>query len=68
MIELNKIYNEDCLIGMKNISDKTIDCILTDPSFNTTNCALECEVDLKALLGFNFKLFSRSGTFSIALH
>ena len=30
MIELNKIYNEDCLEGMKRIPDKSIDLILTD--------------------------------------
>lgn len=33
MIELNKIYNEDCLEGMKRISDGSIDCILTDPPY-----------------------------------
>lgn len=25
MIELNKIYNEDCLEGMKRIPDKSVD-------------------------------------------
>ena len=25
MIEINKIYNEDCLIGMQNIPDKSIE-------------------------------------------
>ena len=34
MIELNKIYNEDCLDGMKRIEDKSIDLILTDPPYN----------------------------------
>ena len=29
-MELNKIYNEDCLIGMKEIPDKSIDMILCD--------------------------------------
>ena len=32
-IEFNKIYNMDCLEGMKYISDKTIDLIITDPPF-----------------------------------
>lgn len=32
-MELNKIYNEDCLEGMKRISDESIDCILTDPPY-----------------------------------
>ena len=30
MIELNKIYNEDCLEGMKRIPDKSVDMILCD--------------------------------------
>lgn len=33
MIELNKIYNEDCLEGMKRIPDGSVDCILTDPPY-----------------------------------
>ena len=34
MVELNKIYNEDCLEGMKRIEDNSIDLILTDPPYN----------------------------------
>ena len=33
-MELNKIYNEDCLIGMKLIPDKFIDLIVIDPPYN----------------------------------
>lgn len=36
MIDKNKIYNEDCLIGMKKIEDKTIDLILTDLPYGIT--------------------------------
>jgi len=32
-MELNKIYNMDCLIGMKDIPDKSIDLIVTDPPY-----------------------------------
>ena len=34
MIELNKIYNEDCLEGMKDIPDDSVDLVLTDPPYN----------------------------------
>lgn len=34
MLELNKIYNEDCLEGMKNIENQSVDMILTDPPYN----------------------------------
>jgi len=33
MIELNNIYNMDCLEGMKQIEDKSIDLIVTDPPY-----------------------------------
>ena len=32
-MELNKIYNEDCLEGMKRIPDNSIDLIVTDPPY-----------------------------------
>ena len=35
-IELNTIYNMDCLEGMKLIPDKSIDCIIVDPPYSIT--------------------------------
>lgn len=35
-MELNKIYNEDCLIGMDKIPDKSVDMILCDLPYNIT--------------------------------
>jgi site-specific DNA-methyltransferase (adenine-specific) len=37
-MKLNKIYNMDCLEGMKLISDKSIDMILCDLPYGTTAC------------------------------
>lgn len=37
MIEINKLYNEDCLEGMKRIDDKSIDCIITDLPYGCLN-------------------------------
>ena len=34
MIELNRIYNEDCLEGMKRILDKSVDLVFTSPPYN----------------------------------
>ena len=34
MIEIDKIYNEDCLQGMKRIDDGAIDLIVTDPPYD----------------------------------
>lgn len=38
MIELNKIYNEECLDGMKRIDDKSVDMILCDLPYGVTAC------------------------------
>lgn len=36
-MEINKIYNEDCLITMKNnIDEKSIDLVITSPPYNMT--------------------------------
>ena len=32
-MELNKIYNEDCLEGMKRIPDGSVDLVVTDPPY-----------------------------------
>lgn len=36
-MELNKIYNEDCLIGMKKIPDASVDCIICDLPYGVLN-------------------------------
>lgn len=37
MIEVNKIYNEDCLVGLKSIPDNSVDLVLTDFPFGEVN-------------------------------
>ena len=36
MIELNKIYNEDCMETMSRMPDNFVDLVLTDPPFNVS--------------------------------
>lgn len=38
-MKLNTIYNEDCLEGMKKIPDSSVDMILCDLPYGTTNCS-----------------------------
>ena len=33
MIELNKVYNEDCMETMKRIDDKSINMVMTSPPY-----------------------------------
>lgn len=58
MIELNNIYNEDCLTGMSNISDKSIDMILCDLPYGTTQCKWDTIIPFDNCMG--------SGTTAIA--
>ena len=37
MLEVNKIYNADCLELMKQLPDKCIDLVLTDPAYFVTS-------------------------------
>ena len=41
MIELNKIYNEDCLDGMKRIPDGSVSLIVSDPPYLLDNTGEE---------------------------
>ena len=48
-MELNRIYNEDCLIGMKRIPDKSIDMILCDLPYGTTACKWDVIIPFEPL-------------------
>ena len=48
-IELDKIYNEDCLEGMKRIPDKSIDAIICDLPYGTTQCSWDMIIPFEPL-------------------
>jgi site-specific DNA-methyltransferase (adenine-specific) len=48
-VEINKIYNEDCLEGMNRIPDKSIDMILCDLPYGTTSNKWDTPIDLNLL-------------------
>lgn len=49
MIELNTIYNEDCLEGMKRIPGKSVDMILCDLPYGTTACKWDTIIPFEPL-------------------
>jgi len=49
MIELNRIYNMDCLEGMKSIPDGSIDCIICDLPYGTTRNQWDSVIPLDKL-------------------
>lgn len=48
-IEKNKIYNMDCIEGMKFIPDKSIDMILCDLPYGTTACKWDMAIPFEPL-------------------
>ena len=48
-IELNTIYNEDCLEGMKRIPDKSVDMILCDLPYQVTACKWDTIIPFEPL-------------------
>ena len=48
-MELNRIYNEDCLEGMKRIPDKSVDMILCDLPYGTTRNKWDSVIPLDLL-------------------
>ena len=48
-IQLDRIYNEDCLEGMKRIPDGTIDAVICDLPYGTTACAWDSVIPFDKL-------------------
>lgn len=48
-IELNRIFNEDCLEGMNRISDNSIDMILCDLPYGITKCSWDIVIPFDQL-------------------
>ncbi len=49
MLEINQIHQGDCLALMPSIPDKSIDMILCDLPYGTTNCAWDSIIDMGKL-------------------
>ena len=56
MLELNKIYNMDCLEGLKLIPDKSIDLVVTDPPYDiqTSGAGIYKQADKQYVKELNF--------------
>lgn len=52
-MKLNTIYNEDCLVGMNRIPDKSVDMILCDLPYGTT--AIACLNTNRNYIGFELE-------------
>lgn len=61
-MELNKIYNEDCLAGMKKIPEESVDLIVTSPPYNIKKNykSYKDDLKLKEYLAFLEKVLTES--------
>jgi site-specific DNA-methyltransferase (adenine-specific) len=61
-MEVNKVYNQDCLNIMKNIEDNSIDLIVTDPPYKVTSSGTAGNTGgmLKKSLFMSGKLFEHN--------
>lgn len=61
MLELNKIYNMDCLDGMKLIPDKSVDMILCDLPYGTTACKWDVIIPFEPLWEQYNRIIKKNG-------
>lgn len=51
-MKLNKVYNEDCIKGMKRLKSKSVDLVVTSPPYDSLRT-------YKGSLKWSFKKFKR---------
>ena len=61
-MEIDNIYNMDCLEGMKQIPDGTIDAVICDLPYGTTDCAWDSIIPLDKLWEQYDRILSPKGT------
>lgn len=44
-----ELYNADCLVKLKDLSANSVDCVILDLPYGTTNCAWDTKIDLAKL-------------------
>ena len=72
MLELDKIYNMDCIEGMKQIPDHSIDLIIADPPYNIgidewdSKKSIENYIDwLSPIIDEYFRILRKNGSLYI---
>ena len=59
----NKIYNEDCMVGVKKIPDNIIDLVIIDPPYQINNHNVKYDSDLaRSINNYNDELYKSNLT------
>jgi site-specific DNA-methyltransferase (adenine-specific) len=61
-LELNKVHQMDCLEGMRQIEDKSVDMILCDLPYGTTDCAWDNVIPFEPLWEQYERVISDTGS------
>ena len=61
-MELNRVYNEDCIKGMQQIGEKSIDLILTDLPYGVTSCEWDAVIPFDLLWEQYNRIIKDNGT------
>ena len=61
-MEIDNIYNMDCLEGMKQIPDGTIDAVICDLPYGTTACAWDSLIPKQPLWEQNKRILKHQGS------
>ena len=64
-MEVNRIYNEDCIKGMERISDKSIDFILSDLPYGVTDCEWDNILPFPSLWEQYNRIIKDNGTIAL---
>lgn len=56
-----KLFQGDCLELMKDIPDGSVDCVITDPPYGTTDCDWDKIPDLKLFFEHGFRVLKENG-------
>lgn len=66
-MELNKVYLGDCLELMKEINDKSIDMVLCDLPYGTTNCKWDVIIPFDELWNQYKRIIKPNGVILLSL-
>lgn len=64
-IELNHIYNIDCLEGMKKIPDQSVNMIFADLPYDTTQNSWDCMINLEKLWEQYKRIIKKNGCIAL---
>ena len=61
-MEIDNIYNMDCLEGMKQIPDGSVDAVICDPPYGTTDCKWDSVVPFEPMWEQFNRILKANGT------